>query len=120
MQLIGCQYDRQPMSCTLRFSFGSPEASAVMEVLDVTDRRVVWRCAQGPEEWIGTEFAFHLSQLDNETVVYFTNTGWREAKEFMGHCTTKWGYFLLGLKYAMEGGPPVAYPNDLAISGWEE
>ncbi|MCU1456275.1 MAG: Aha1 domain protein [Actinomycetia bacterium] len=104
---------------TLRFYFGGPDAAAVMDVLEVTANRVVWRCVDGPEEWIGTEFTFDLSVGDDETVVYFTNTGWREVKEFMGHCTTKWGYFLLGLKSTLEGAAPVSYPNDRAIISWE-
>ena len=91
-----------------------------MDVLEVAPDRVVWRCADGPEEWVGTEFSFAMTPSENETALYFTNTGWREVKEFMGHCTTKWGYFLIGLKLALEGGSPVAYPNDLAICSWEE
>jgi len=104
----------------LRFYFNGTEPGAVMEVIDVSPQRVAWRCAQGPEEWIGTEFIFNLTPSENETVVNFANTGWREVKEFMGHCSTKWGYFLLGLKQAMEGGKPVSFPNDLAIIAWEE
>jgi hypothetical protein len=104
---------------TLRFFFGGTEPSAVMDVVNVTDRRVQWRCAKGPEEWVGTEFSFNLAEAEDETVVYFTNTGWPEPKEFMGHCSTKWAFFLIGLKLTMEGAEPVAYPNDLAISGWE-
>ncbi len=36
-------------------------------------------------------------------VVLFTNAGWREPVAFQAHCTTKWGYFLLGLKAAARG-----------------
>jgi uncharacterized protein YndB with AHSA1/START domain len=104
----------------LDFWFTGTEPSAVMEVLEVTPTRIVWRCISGPDEWVGTIFTFALSASDDETLVYFTNTGWREAKEFMGHCSTKWGYFLVGLKLTLEGAEPVAFPNDMAISGWEE
>ena len=104
----------------LAFFFGGDEPSAVMEVLQVSPGRVAWRCIGGPDEWVGTEFSFELTATDDETVVYFTNTGWREAKEFMGHCSTKWGFFLLGLKHTLEGAAPVSFPNDTPISGWEE
>jgi hypothetical protein len=50
-------------------------------------------------------------------VLRFTQT-WREPVEFMGHCSTKWGYFLLGLKSSLEGGEGTPYPGDLQISSW--
>ena len=31
-------------------------------------------------------------------MLLFTNADWREPVEFMHHCSTKWGYHLLGLK----------------------
>jgi hypothetical protein len=51
-------------------------------------------------------------------VVLFTHAGWREPVEFMHHCSTKWAYFLLGLKAGLEGGPATPYPEDMAISSW--
>ena len=43
---------------------------------------------------------------------------WREPAEFMHHCSTKWAYFLLGLKAGLEGGSATPYPGDMAISTW--
>jgi hypothetical protein len=37
----------------------------------------------------------------------------------MYHCSTKWGYFLLGLKAWLERGESSAYPNDMHISSWD-
>ena len=103
----------------LEFFFGTPEPSAVMEVVDlVPDTRVAWRCVQGPDEWVGTNLTFELSSLDEETVVLFTHADWDQPSEFMHHCSTKWGYFFLGLKGWLEGADSVAYPDDAAISGW--
>ncbi len=50
----------------------------------------------GPSEWVDTEFTFELQQggADGETVLLFTNDGWREPVEFMHHCSTKWASFL--------------------------
>jgi hypothetical protein len=87
----------------------------------VSPRRVGWRCLEGPQEWVGTELTFDLTAEQGETAVSFRHAGWRSTGEFMGHCSTKWGFFLIGLKLAMEGtAPSVAYPNDLALCGWEE
>ncbi len=103
----------------LVFTFGAPERSASFEVVEVTEDRVVWRCIGGPEEWIDTTFTYDLSREADETVVFFTNAGWREAVPFLGHCTTKWGTFLLGAKSLLEGGHSVSYPDELVISSWD-
>lgn len=104
---------------TLRFYFGSPEPSAVMEVVDVeTDRLVTWRCSDGPAEWVDTRLDFVLKETDAETVLLFTHANWKEPVEFMHHCSTKWAYFLVGLKELLEGGDSSAFPDDLAISSW--
>ena len=47
----------------------------------------------------------------------FTQT-WREPVDFMFHCSTKWAYFLLGLKASLEGGKGTPFPGDLQISSW--
>ena len=36
----------------------------------------------------------------------------------MGHCSTKWAYFLLGLKAGLEGGKATPWPDDMPISSW--
>ena len=35
-----------------------------------------------------------------------------------GTGSTKWAYFLLGLKAGLEGGSATPYPGDMAISTW--
>jgi uncharacterized protein YndB with AHSA1/START domain len=104
---------------TLRFFFGDTDPRVVMEVVDLAPtQRVGWRCVQGPEEWVGTALTFELTTGDEETEVLFTHANWREPVEFLHHCSTKWAYFLLGLKTWMEGGASVATPNDMKISSW--
>jgi uncharacterized protein YndB with AHSA1/START domain len=104
---------------TLSFSFGTPEPAAVMEVTGVTpDRQVRWTCVAGAPDWIGTQVTFDLQPGDGETVLVFTHADWRDASDFMAHCSTKWGYFILGLKTWLEGGKPPAYPDDTKISSW--
>jgi len=103
---------------TLRFFFGQPDPAALMEVVAVDDAAVRWRCVEGPDDWVGTTVTFATTPSDGETVLVFTHGDWRQPTEFMHHCSTKWGYFLVGLKTALEGGPSLAFPNDMAISGW--
>jgi uncharacterized protein YndB with AHSA1/START domain len=104
----------------LSFHFGGPDRFVVMEVTELApDERVAWRCVEGPDEWLGTDFTFDLSRDGDETVVLFTNSGWREPVEFMHHCTTKWGSFLVGLKQDVETGAGRPFPNDVKTSNWD-
>ncbi len=104
---------------TLRFFFGAAEPGAVMDVVDTTPPwHVGWHCAEGPEEWVGTNLSFDLSPSGEETVVVFTHGDWRQPVEFMHHCSTKWAYFLLGMKAGLEGGEATAFPGDMKISSW--
>src|SRR5580658_831051 len=49
----------------LRFYFGGPSPSAVMEIVDlVADSRVGWRCREGPDDWIDTTVTFAFSSSD--------------------------------------------------------
>jgi uncharacterized protein YndB with AHSA1/START domain len=103
----------------LEFFFGGPEPSAVMEIVDlVPASHVAWRCVRGPEEWVGTDLTFDLASKDGQTVLLFTHADWREPVEFLYHCSTKWAYFLLGLKAALEGREYTPYPEDEKISTW--
>ena len=104
---------------TLQFFFGRSEPGAVMEVdKESASDRIGWECVTGPEDWVGTKLNFDLSSSDGETILLFTHADWREPSEFMAHCSTKWGYFLLGLKASLEGGQATPYPGDLKISNW--
>lgn len=105
----------------LSFYFGGDEPGAVMEVAELTPAsHIAWNCVQGAEEWVDTRLTFDLTSAENETVVRFTHADWRDPVEFMYHCSTKWAYFLLGLKAWLEGGESTAFPDDLHISGWDD
>ena len=80
------------------------------------DALVRWRhSGEIPEAWIGTEVLFHLKSEGNQTYVFFSHSNWKERSEFMGHCSTKWGVFLLSLKEAIETGKGRPFPNDVHI-----
>jgi uncharacterized protein YndB with AHSA1/START domain len=88
-----------------------------MQVLEsVPDRLVHWRCVRGPQEWVGTEVTFELTQeKDGQTFVLFKHSGWKEPVAFMHHCSTKWATFLLSLRDLLEGSKARPYPHDVKI-----
>lgn len=101
------------------FLFGGPDRRVVVEVTEaIPDRRVAWRCVGGPDEWLDTTMTFDLEAPAGETVVRFAHAGWREPVEFTGHCSTKWAYFLLGMKAGLDGGRATPFPDDVAVSSW--
>ena len=103
----------------LTFFFGSPEPGAVMEVTSLrAPNTVQWKCVEGPDDWKGTDLTFEVKEGDDETVVLFTHGGWREPVEFMYHCSTKWGYFLISLKKGLESGDATPYPVDFKLGAW--
>jgi uncharacterized protein YndB with AHSA1/START domain len=105
----------------IRFRFaGAPEPAGFdMLVRDLApDQRVLWEVVDGPDEWIGTEVVFDLSQEDDFTIVMFAHTGWREAVPFMNHCSTKWATFLMSLKELVETGSGQPAPHDVQVSNW--
>jgi uncharacterized protein YndB with AHSA1/START domain len=102
----------------LAFRF-PPVGGFDMEVIDLEpSERVVWRVVDGPEEWVGTTIHWELRQQDGWTVVLFAHRGWREPVEFMHHCSTKWGTFLMSLKSLVETGGGAPAPGDVQISNW--
>jgi uncharacterized protein YndB with AHSA1/START domain len=88
-----------------------------VEQLDPS-KRVVWRVVDGPEEWVGTSVSWDLHQAGDYTIVLFSHQGWREPVEFMYHCSTKWGSFLMSLKSLLETGEGAPAPRDVEISDW--
>jgi uncharacterized protein YndB with AHSA1/START domain len=82
-------------------------------------KRVLWQVIDGPEEWVGTKISFDLKQNDDWTIVLFKHEGWKEPVEFMHHCSTKWGVFLLSLKSLLETGKGGPWPNEIKLDSWE-
>jgi uncharacterized protein YndB with AHSA1/START domain len=102
----------------IEFRFGG--GGIDMKVLElVPDQRVVWQVAAGPAEWLGTTVSFDLSQEGDWALIRFKHQGWKEPVDFMHHCTTKWGVFLLSLKALLESGKGTPAPNDIKLDSWE-
>lgn len=91
----------------------------VMEVQELGENKAVrWLCVDGPEEWVGTEITFQLSEQDDQTIVLFGHRNWREAVEATYHYSMKWATFLLSLRQYVETGSGKPSPNDLKIDNW--
>lgn len=76
--------------------------------------RVAWTCVEGAQEWDQTKITFDLSEENGETVVRFGHRGWKEASDFLAHCSYRWAYFLRSLKLAMQEGKGTPHPDDKA------
>jgi len=110
---------------------GSPEVGGVLEFrfppvggfdMEVVEsrpgERVLWRVVDGPQEWVGTTVEWSLRQDGDYTIVLFRHLGWQEPVEFMHHCSTKWGSYLMSLKSLVETGQGAPAPRDVQISDW--
>lgn len=104
---------------TFRSETGDIKGKMVMEVQELNpDKSVKWLCVDGPDEWIGTQISFELSEQDNQIIIIFRHTNWRESNDFMAHCSTKWAVFLLSLREYVETGKGKPSPHDLKIDNW--
>ncbi|UVT14909.1 MAG: SRPBCC domain-containing protein [Nitrospira sp.] len=111
------------VGCTIGVRFLSVNGKEIgrmsMEVIALdSNKKVHWRFSAGPEEWIGTDAVFHLSQEGGYTIILFGHKNWREASEFTAHCSTKWATFLLSLKDLAETGNGKPSPNDIKVDNW--
>jgi uncharacterized protein YndB with AHSA1/START domain len=106
----------------LNFRFlvdGSDIGGFTMKVLELQPAsRVLWEVMDGPAEWIGTRISWELKQEDDYAIILFQHLGWKEPVEFMYHCSTKWGTFLMSLKSLVETGKGNPSPDDVRIGNW--
>jgi uncharacterized protein YndB with AHSA1/START domain len=87
-----------------------------MKVVETKPNELVkWKCVKGPDEWVNTEIAFRLAHKKDQTFVLFSHAGWAEPIEFMHHCSTKWGTFLLSLKALLEKGKGRPAPGEVMV-----
>ncbi|MEV4706643.1 SRPBCC domain-containing protein [Actinoplanes sp. NPDC049316] len=110
--------DTKESDGVLQFRF--PLGGFDMEVVDRRpNERVTWRVVDGPEEWVGTTIDWGLRQDGDYTIVLFKHQGWREPVEFMHHCSTKWGTYLMSLKSLVETGVGAPSPRDVRVDDWD-
>ena len=101
----------------LQFHFEPGDISMKVVGLE-PDARVRWQVVDGPAEWIGTTVNWEIKQDGDYTIVLFKHQGWAEPVEFMHHCSTKWGVFMLSLKSMVENGKGAPAPDDVKIDSW--
>ncbi len=102
----------------LQFRFG--DGGFDMKVLELHPaKRVLWQVVDGPKEWIGTKVSFELKQESDYAIILFKHQDWREPVEFMHHCSTKWGTFLMSLKSLLETGKGAPHPDDIEVDNWD-
>ena len=107
------------ISFTFRTIKGEVKGQMVMEVRELNPQKnVVWKCVEGPAEWVGTDITFDLSLQDDQTIIIFGHNNWREAIEFTAHCSMKWAVFLLSLRDYVETGKGKPSPDDIKIDNW--
>jgi uncharacterized protein YndB with AHSA1/START domain len=104
----------------LEVYFSNPDRpAAVFEVLEREPDRIVWRCAEGPDDWHETRITFALTpRADGGTTLLFSHEGWRDENEFMHGCSTNWAAYLTSLKSGAEGHGFGPYPAG-EISRWD-
>ena len=96
-----------------RFNGGGPD----FEVVElVTNHKVVWRHhGEMPPAWMGSEISFLLEESEKQTIVNFSHYNWQKSDDFLAHCSTKWGIFMMSLKSCIETGRGQPYPDDVHI-----
>ncbi|HEY7830403.1 MAG TPA: SRPBCC domain-containing protein [Solirubrobacteraceae bacterium] len=100
--------------------FGDPaNPAATFEVLERSPEQIVWRCIDGPRDWIDTRITYALKPRDDGgTTLLFSHEDWQQENEFMNGCSTNWACYLMSLKSGAEGHGFNAYPGG-EISRWD-
>jgi uncharacterized protein YndB with AHSA1/START domain len=95
------------------------EPAAIFEVLERSREQTVWRCVEGPRDWIDTRITFVLKpRRDGGTTLLFGHEGWQQENEFMNGCSTNWAAYLMSLKSGAEGHGFNAFPGG-ELSRWD-
>jgi len=93
--------------------------AASFAVVERVPGRIVWRCVEGPNDWIDTRVVYALRPRDDGgTTLLFSHEGWQQENEFMNSCSTNWAAYLMSLKSGAEGRGFNAYPGG-EISRWD-
>ena len=99
----------------IEFRFGGDGPD--FEIIElVPNQRVRWRhSGEMPPAWMGSEILFELNQDGKQTILNFSHYNWPQSDEFLAHCSTKWGVFMMSIKSCIETGRGQPYPDDVHI-----
>jgi uncharacterized protein YndB with AHSA1/START domain len=93
--------------------------AAAFTIEERTTDKVVWRCCDGPSDWIGTSITFSTRPRDDGgTTLLFAHRGFAEETEFVSGCATNWASYLNSLKSGVETGAFAPYPGG-EVSRWD-
>jgi uncharacterized protein YndB with AHSA1/START domain len=93
--------------------------AATFRVVERSPERIVWRCVEGPDDWVDTRITYALKPRDDGgTTLLFSHEGWQQENEFMNGCSTNWASYLTSLKSGAEGHGFNPYPGG-EISRWD-
>ena len=67
---------------------------------------------------VGGVLRFRFGEAGGFDMKVLKHQGWKEPVEFMHHCSTKWGVFLMSLKSLLETRKGAPAPNDVKIDNW--
>lgn len=97
--------------------FHFDETVVDFEVIELIPERLVrWRhSGDMPPDWMDSKILFELEQQDKQTILLFSHYDWQKSDDFLAHCSTKWGIFMMSLKACVETGIGNPYPNDVHI-----
>lgn len=99
----------------IEFRFGGGGPDFVVTEL-IPDRLVRWRhSGEVPEEWEKSEVSFELHEGKKQTFLSFSHYNWARSDEFLAHCSTKWGVFMMSIKSCIETGKGQPWPEDVHI-----
>jgi uncharacterized protein YndB with AHSA1/START domain len=88
------------------------QPAAVFEVVERVPEQIVWRCVEGPDDWIDTRITFApRPRPDGGTTLMFSHEGWKQENEFMNGCSTNWAAYLMSLKSGAEDHGFNAFPG---------
>ncbi len=97
---------------TARFGFMGRAVVFTMTVERINPEGVVWKCIDGPADWVGTTQKFALLEgEDGETLLRFTHGGWKDDAPSLPRCNTTWGHLMVNLKRYVEDGKATPYFN---------
>ncbi len=104
---------------SLEFWFGEYCGSVVEVCALVKDEFVQWRVTGGgAQEWLDTELTFRIFHDQEQAILHFRHSNWRENASSFPHCSLGWAVFLLSLKEFVETGKGRPYPYDMPVNMW--
>jgi len=88
------------------FGFFARKVVFRMRIDELTpDRRIVWKCVAGPDEWPETRIVWELNEQAGGTRVRFEQS-WPHIEGHFRPANTTWGALMFRLKDYVEGRSP--------------